>query len=67
MLAVFKLLALTALASAVDLTTLSENEVRAGALSAYVNTTSVNNMMQIFVPLIAYFSLNNATFETDIH
>jgi hypothetical protein len=33
----------------------------------YINTTSVNNMMQIFVPLISYYALQNQTFETDIH
>ena len=65
MLAVFKLLAMTALASAVDLATLKE-DVHAGALSMYVNTTSVNNMMQIFVPILSYYMLNNQTFVTNI-
>jgi len=39
---------------------------RPGAVSLYLNTTSVNNMMQTFVPLIAYFSLNDHTFNTNI-
>ena len=39
---------------------------RPGAISMYLNITSVNNIMQTFVPLIAYFSLNNQTFSPDI-
>ena len=38
-----------------------------GALDIYLNTTSISNLMQTFVPLLGYFALNNKTFETNIH
>ena len=69
MLAVLKFLTLTAIASAVELTNLTpiqEAELNAGALSAYINTTSINNMMQTFVPILSYYMLNNHTFVTNI-
>ena len=65
--AVFKILALTAIASAVDLATIKEGgDIHGGALSMYVNTTSVNNMMQIFVPILSYYILQNQTFVTNV-
>ena len=60
MLAAFKLLAMTAIASAVELTSIKE-DIHGGALSMYINTTSVNNMMQTFVPLLSYYMLQNKT------
>ena len=56
-----------ALASAKIIGT-GENEIlpRPGAMSMYLNSTSVNNIMQTFVPLMAYFSLNDHTFNTSI-
>jgi hypothetical protein len=36
---------------------------RPGALALSVNTTSVNNLIQTFVPIMAYFSLQNHTFD----
>jgi len=38
-----------------------------GALSMSLNTTSINNVMQTFVPILSYYMLNNKTIETDIH
>ena len=37
-----------------------------GALEAELNTTSINNIMQTFVPLLSYFVLNNQTFNLNI-
>ena len=39
---------------------------RPGALTLSVNTTSVNNLIQTFVPIMAYFSLQNQTFNIDL-
>jgi hypothetical protein len=38
-----------------------------GAIQASVNATSISNIMQTFVPIMAYFALNNHTFDFDIH
>lgn len=38
-----------------------------GSIQASVNTTSISNIMQTFVPILAYFSLNNQTFPLNIH
>ena len=35
-------------------------------MSAYLNTTSIENIIQTFTPLVAYFSLNNRTFDVNI-
>jgi hypothetical protein len=32
-----------------------------------LNTTSVNNMLQTFIPILSYYMLNNKTIELDIH
>jgi len=39
---------------------------RPGAVSMSLNTTSVNNIMQTFVPIMAYFALNGKSFPLDI-
>jgi len=38
-----------------------------GAIQASVNATSISNIMQTFVPIMAYFALNNHTFDIDVH
>jgi len=38
-----------------------------GSIQASVNATSISNIMQTFVPIMAYFALNNHTFDLDIH
>lgn len=38
-----------------------------GAIQGSVNATSISNLMQTFVPIMAYFTLNNHTFPLDIH
>jgi len=38
-----------------------------GAIQASVNATSISNIMQTFVPIMAYFALNNHTFDLNIH
>jgi len=38
-----------------------------GAIQASVNATSISNIMQTFVPIMAYFALNNHTFDIDAH
>ena len=38
-----------------------------GALSMSLNTTSINNMLQTFIPILSYYMLNNKTIELDIH
>lgn len=45
-----------------------ENEItpRPGAMTLSVNTTSINNIIQTFVPIMAYFALNNHTFDLNI-
>ena len=76
---IFALIGLATLtASAIDLANLDEPvEIKssfqlekaleiapsAGALSASFNATSLNNMLQTFVPLIAYYALTNKTYE----
>jgi hypothetical protein len=39
---------------------------RPGAVSMSLNTTSVNNIMQTFVPIMAYFALNGKSFPVDV-
>ena len=36
---------------------------RPGAVTLSVNTTSVNNFIQTFVPIMAYYSLQNHTVD----
>lgn len=69
MLSAIKIIALTAVASAVELTSLPKplTASQAGALEMYVNTTSINNMIQVFVPILSYYMLNNKTFNVDYH
>lgn len=43
--------------------TTSNGDATPGAISASLNTTSINNIMQTFVPILAYFQLNNQTFD----
>lgn len=64
-----KLLALTVAVSAIDLTTIQRplTAAQAGALELYLNTTSLNNILQIAVPLLAYYKVDNATFNPDYH
>ena len=38
-------------------------QAQPGALSMSLNSTSINNIMNTFVPIMAYFVLNNHTFE----
>ena len=38
-----------------------------GALSMYLNTTSINNVMATFVPIMSYYALNNKTIPMDVH
>jgi hypothetical protein len=40
-----------------------EIDASPGALSMSLNTTSINNLMNTFVPILAYFVLNNSTFN----
>jgi hypothetical protein len=61
------LAALAATAVAVMLPTASNVAPTPGALSMSLNTTSINNLMQTFVPILSYYMLNNKTIETDIH
>ena len=42
-------------------------EASPGALSMSLNSTSINNIMTTFVPIMAYFVLNNHTFEINEH
>lgn len=69
MLSVIKLVALTAVASAVELTSLPKplTAAQAGALELYFNTTSINNMLQSFIPILSYYVLQNQTFNVDYH
>jgi len=53
------LLALACVASAVT--------AESGSLTGYLSIESVNNMMGTFVPLIAYYALQNKTVPTKIH
>jgi hypothetical protein len=48
---------------------LEENQIAPspGAIQASVNATSISNIMQTFVPIMAYFALNNHTFDIDVH
>jgi hypothetical protein len=48
---------------------IEENQIAPspGAIQASVNATSISNIMQTFVPIMAYFTLNNHTFDLDIH
>jgi hypothetical protein len=39
---------------------------RPGAMSLSANVTSLNNMMQTFVPIFAYYALNNQTYPLNI-
>ena len=39
---------------------------RPGAMSLYLNTTSVNNLLQTAVPIFAYYALNNQTYDLNI-
>lgn len=50
---------LTALASAVQVSNQSVIKPQAGALNVYLNSTSINNMMQMMVPIMSYYSLAN--------
>jgi len=61
----FKLMAMTAVASAVDLMSLERplTQVQAGAMDLYLNATSIQNLMQIFVPITAATAINNQTFK----
>jgi len=36
-----------------------------GALELSLNSTSINNVMQTFVPILAYYALNNQTFDVN--
>ena len=44
----------------------ASSQAAPGAMSAYLNTTSLENIIQTFTPLVAYFSLNNRTFDVNI-
>lgn len=59
MLSVIRLFALAAIASAVELTQLAQplTAAQAGALDLYLNTTSISNIMQTFVPLLSSYML----------
>ena len=39
---------------------------RPGALTLSVNATSINNLIQTFVPIMAFYALQNQTFEVGI-
>lgn len=69
MFAFVKLLGLASVASALDLSSVLDFETgeKPGALDLYLNTTSINNMMQTFVPILSYYMLNNKTYKPDIH
>jgi hypothetical protein len=36
-----------------------------GAIELSLNATSINNVMQTFVPIMAYYALNNHTFNVN--
>jgi len=66
----FVVFASTLAVMAVSAVLLSESEAvspQPGALSVSLNTTSINNIMQTFVPILSYYMLNNKTINTDIH
>jgi hypothetical protein len=42
-------------------------EAASGGLTGYLSISSVNNMMGTFVPLIAYYAINNKTFPVNLH
>ena len=42
-------------------------DATSGSLTAYVSISSINNMMQTFVPLIAYYAINNKTINLNLH
>lgn len=65
MLSAIKFIALAAVASAVELTQGPLTANQAGALELYLNTTSLNNMVNIFVPILSYYILNNKTIEAN--
>ena len=68
MFALVKLLGLASVASALNLSDIElKTGEKPGALELYLNTTSINNMMQTFVPILSYYMLNNKTYELDIH
>jgi hypothetical protein len=69
MFSAFKLVALTAIASAVELTSLPRplTAAQAGAFELYMNTTSLNNMVQTLVPILSYYMINNKTIDLDYH
>lgn len=60
-----KVIALTAVASAVELTQLPKplTASQAGAFDLYVNTTSIQNLMGTFIPILSYYMLTNQTFN----
>ena len=64
-----KIMALAAVATAIEVTQLTHplTASQAGALDLYLNTTSINNMIQPFVPILSYFVLNNSTWNIDYH
>ena len=64
-----KIAAIAAVAAAVELTQLQRpmTQAEAGAFDLYVNTTSVNNMLQTFVPILGYFMLNDHDFNLSYH
>ena len=68
MFALVKLLGLASVASALNLSDLDlKTGEKPGALDLYLNATSINNLMQTFVPILSYYMLNNKTFTPDIH
>ena len=45
---------------------LEDIKPRAGAISMSLNTTSIDHLMQTFVPILAYFSLNGKSFPLNV-
>lgn len=64
-----RIIALVAVAKAVELSQLQRpmTQAEAGAFDLYINTTSANNMLQTFVPILGYFMLNDHDFNVSYH
>jgi hypothetical protein len=45
------------------MTVKAQLEAQPGAIELSLNSTSINNVMQTFVPILAYYALNNQTFN----
>lgn len=58
------LVSLVALASAAP--KVSEIPPEAGALDIYLNSTSVNNMFQLMVPILSYYMLQNLDIPVNV-